>query len=62
MLCLAESRRRLMRGICRIVKNGDVTGVLVADDRDEKCVMSVEEYVDQDIQPLTAVLPVCDDA
>ena len=51
-----------MRGICRIVKNGDVVGVMIADDEDNTTEMTVEEYVDEDAQPPLDRLDVCDDA
>ncbi|CAN5184322.1 hypothetical protein BH09PSE1_BH09PSE1_15740 [soil metagenome] len=47
-----------MRGIYRIVADGEVTGVLIADDEDKTATMSVENYVDQDIQPPLATLDV----
>ena len=48
-----------MRGICRIVKNGDVVGVMVADDRDVTSTMTPEEYVNEDIAPPLSALDAC---
>ncbi len=48
-----------MRGICRVVKNGDVVGVMVADDQDVTSTMTAEEYVDEDIAPPLSALDVC---
>lgn len=51
-----------MRGIYSIVVDDQVTGVLIADDEDKPATISVESYVDQDIQPPLGTLDVQPDA
>lgn len=48
-----------MRGICRIVRDGEVVGVLVRGPDGADFEMRIEEYVTQELRPAPENLPVC---
>ena len=48
-----------MRGICRKVVGSDVVGVVVKGPTGDLIVMTLEDYLDQDVSPPVGSLPVC---